>query len=103
MPNHDSRLEKQPTDLRQYTCYFGDRMLGRASVPSSCVKGVRAGGACSHRIGNPDRSGNQFQREKQIGDRLLVGYNLGIDGTKPPRLPSDNGFEDLRIHTDLLG
>ena len=23
-----SRLEKQPTDLRQYTCYFGDRTLG---------------------------------------------------------------------------
>jgi len=22
-----SRLEKQPTDLRQYTCYFGDRTL----------------------------------------------------------------------------
>ena len=21
------RLEKQPTDLRQYTCYFGDRTL----------------------------------------------------------------------------
>jgi hypothetical protein len=25
-----SRLEKQPTDLRQYTCYFGDRTLGHA-------------------------------------------------------------------------
>jgi len=23
------RLEKQPTDLRQYTCYFGDRTLAR--------------------------------------------------------------------------
>ena len=23
-----SRLEKQPTDLRQYTSYFGDRTLG---------------------------------------------------------------------------
>src|ERR1700738_729544 len=24
-----SRLEKQPADLRQYTCYFGDRTLGQ--------------------------------------------------------------------------
>jgi hypothetical protein len=27
-----SRLEKQPTDLRQNTCYFGDRTLPRASA-----------------------------------------------------------------------
>src|SRR5208337_3036813 len=28
-----SRLEKQPTDLRQYTCYFGDRTLRRRTSP----------------------------------------------------------------------
>jgi hypothetical protein len=27
-----SRLEKQPTDLRQNTSYFGDRTLGVAGV-----------------------------------------------------------------------
>src|SRR5208282_3590808 len=26
------RLEKQPTDLRQYTCYFGDRTLALAWI-----------------------------------------------------------------------
>ena len=29
------RLEKQPTDLRQYTCYFGDRTLTRPPVIDS--------------------------------------------------------------------
>src|SRR5271166_658011 len=27
------RLEKQPTDLRQYTCYFGDRTPGCLTIP----------------------------------------------------------------------
>jgi len=32
-----SRLEKQPTDLRQYTCYFGDRTLTHEGVgPCLC-------------------------------------------------------------------
>ena len=30
-----SRLEKQPTDLRQYTCYFGDRTLTRKNHPNA--------------------------------------------------------------------
>jgi len=30
-----SRLEKQPTDLRQYTCYFGDRTLARNELVAS--------------------------------------------------------------------
>src|SRR5271167_1987241 len=34
-----SRLEKQPTHLRQYTCYFGDRTLGRR-VPARGVLGA---------------------------------------------------------------
>src|SRR5271165_3768313 len=29
------RLEKQPTDLRQYTCYFGDRTLGQRNSPAA--------------------------------------------------------------------
>jgi hypothetical protein len=33
-----SRLEKQPTDLRQYTCYFEDRTLDREQGVSSCQK-----------------------------------------------------------------
>src|SRR5271166_5398254 len=34
-----SRLEKQPTDLRQYACYFGDRTLG-SRVPARGVFGA---------------------------------------------------------------
>src|SRR5271165_6652931 len=38
-----SRLEKQPTDLRQYTCYFGDRALGlRALAQSQTWESERA-------------------------------------------------------------
>ena len=29
------RLEKQPTDLRQYTCYFGDRVPAAANANES--------------------------------------------------------------------
>ena len=29
------RLEKQPTDIRQYTCYFGDRTLAPANAKES--------------------------------------------------------------------
>src|SRR5271168_3321189 len=31
------RLEKQPTDLRQYTCYFGDRTLDSCSMKLSIL------------------------------------------------------------------
>ena len=37
------RLEKQPTDLRQYTCYFGDRTLVLNFSYNECVV-VRACG-----------------------------------------------------------
>src|ERR1700739_2545426 len=36
-----SRLEKQPTDLRQSTSYFGDRTLARALAPAPCSRKIR--------------------------------------------------------------
>jgi len=41
------RLEKQPTDLRQYACYFGDRTLGQHLEPEVAVRdmGIDRNGA----------------------------------------------------------
>jgi hypothetical protein len=36
------RLEKQPTDLRQNTLYFGDRTLANVCFLGTIVEGVRA-------------------------------------------------------------
>jgi hypothetical protein len=38
-----SRLENPPTDLRQYTCYFGDRTLGRSGFREETRSGPLAG------------------------------------------------------------
>jgi hypothetical protein len=36
-----SRLEKQPTDLRQKACYFGDRTLeAKGPIPAASQEGV---------------------------------------------------------------
>src|SRR5258705_8622933 len=35
-----SRLEKQPTDLRQNICYFGDRTLVKQPPPKCIASGV---------------------------------------------------------------
>ena len=37
-----SRLEKQPTDLRQITSYFGDRTLVTSEGESGAVLGAKA-------------------------------------------------------------
>jgi hypothetical protein len=36
-----SRLKKQPTDLRQSTCYFGDRTLVLSRAANSAMNRVR--------------------------------------------------------------
>jgi hypothetical protein len=57
------RLEKQPTDLRQNTSYFGDRTLGSADRDHESVNRFRLAGSLSWKIqmrfGSSDFQGNE--------------------------------------------
>jgi hypothetical protein len=39
-----SRLEKQPTDLRQNACYFGDRTIVCETIGNPCANVIICGG-----------------------------------------------------------
>ena len=72
------RLEKQPTDLRQYTCYFGDRTLG-----------------CQGRLGASDDlrkvSGIQARpTDKRAIDILLAHQLLGVIRLNAPAVLDPN-------------
>jgi hypothetical protein len=69
-----SRLEKQPTDLRQYTCYFGDRTLesplemARGNTPTM----EAAPRSLENLIGaGRDRQGQEFKKPESLGGLVL--------------------------------
>src|SRR5580704_8003989 len=65
------RLEKQPTDLRQNTSYFGDRTLG--SIPTRCIR--RRGQLASFL-----RRLFEQSRERACEGRFGINFSEGEDG-----------------------
>ena len=70
-----SRLEKQPTDLRQYACYFGDRTLG-SRVPARAVLGA-----------TQQSSARRFQVSRSALEERLAQPSAETSNSNNPSFP----------------